>query len=132
MNSDSDSELQSFGFAERLAVVAAARQVVALHARAEFVYVHLRHVVQFVAQVAGEGGAVPHDVADLLDDFEFLLGGELLVGVADHFFDLVGHFARFARKSERGVDDAAVVGVDRRFEGVLLIFVESHRLGFMS
>ena len=24
---------------------------------------------------AGEGGAVPHDVADLLDDFEFLLGG---------------------------------------------------------
>ena len=113
-----------------LAVVAAARDDVALHARAEFVDVHLRHVVQFVPQVAGERRAVPQYVADLLDDLQPLLVRELLVAVADDLFDLVGHFARLARKPERGVDDATVFGIDCRFECVLLVFVECHGFDF--
>lgn len=41
------------------AVVAVARDQVALHARAELVDVHLRHLFELVAQVARERGAVP-------------------------------------------------------------------------
>ena len=73
-----------------------------------------------------ERGAVPEHVADLLHDLLLLLGGELPVGVADDLLDLVGHFARLAREAERGVDDAALFGIDGRFECVLLVFVECH------
>ena len=50
--------------------------------------------------------------------------------VADDLFDLVGHFARLARKPERGVDDATIFGIDCRFECVLLVFVECHGFDF--
>ena len=100
--------------------------LIALHTGGELVEVHLADIVEGVAQVVGEGGGIPQDVAELEGYLMTALGGELVVVVADDFLHLVGHFAGFAGEAEGGVDDGAGLGVDCGAQGTLLIFVDGH------
>ena len=100
--------------------------LVALHTGGELVEVHLADVVEGVAEVVGQGGGIPHHIAQLEGNLMAAFGGELVVVVADDLLDLVGDFAGFAGEAEGGVDDGAGGGVDGGAAGTLLIFVYRH------
>lgn len=99
---------------------------VALHTGGELVEIHLADFVEGVAQVVGKGGGIPHDITQLESNLMAAFGRELVVVVADDLLDLVGHFTRFAREAEGGVDDGAGGGVDGGAAGTFLIFVYCH------
>ena len=102
--------------------------LVALHPGGELVEIHLADFVEGVAQVVGEGGGIPHDIAQLEGYLMAAFGRELVVVVADDLLDLVGYFASFTGEAEGGVDDGAGGGVDGGAAGALLIFVYCHSL----
>lgn len=99
---------------------------VALHTGGELVEIHLADFVEGVAQVMGEGGGIPHDIAQLEGNLMAAFGGELVVVVADDLLDLVGYFASFTGEAEGGVDDGTGGGVDGGAAGAFLIFVYRH------
>ena len=99
---------------------------VALHTGGEFVEIHLADFVEGVAEVVGEGGGIPHDIAQLEGNLMAAFGSELVVVVADDLLDLVGYFASFTGEAEGGVDDGSGGGVDGGAAGAFLIFVYRH------
>ena len=99
---------------------------VTLHTGGEFIEIHLADFVEGVAEVVGQGGGIPHDIAQLEGNLMAAFGGELVVVVADDLLDLVGYFASFSGEAEGGVDDGAGGGVDGGAAGAFLIFVYRH------
>ena len=99
---------------------------VTLHTGGEFIEIHLADFVEGVAEVVGEGGGIPHDIAQLEGNLMATFGGELVVVVADDLLDLVGYFASFTGEAEGGVDDGAGGGIDGGAAGAFLIFVYRH------
>ena len=111
-----------------LSLIPLSMNVVALHTGGELVEIHLADFVEGVAQVVGEGGGIPHDIAQLEGNLMAAFGSELVVVVADDLLDLVGYFASFTGEAEGGVDDGAGGGVDGGAAGAFLIFVYRHCL----
>ena len=99
---------------------------VTLHTGGEFIEIHLADFVEGVAEVVGQGGGIPHNIAQLEGNLMAAFGGELVVVVADDLLDLVGYFASFSGEAEGGVDDGAGGGVDGGAAGTFLIFVYRH------
>ena len=102
---------------------------VTLHTGGEFIEIHLADFVEGVAEVVGQGGGIPHNIAQLEGNLMAAFGGELVVVVADDLLDLVGYFASFSGEAEGGVDDGAGGGVDGGAAGTFLIFVYRHCFG---
>jgi hypothetical protein len=99
---------------------------VTLHTGGEFIEIHLADFVEGIAEVVGQGGGIPHNIAQLEGNLMAAFGGELVVVVADDLLDLVSYFAGFSGEAEGGVDDGAGGGVDGGAAGTFLIFVYRH------
>ena len=99
---------------------------VTLHTGGEFIEIHLADFVEGVAEVVGQGGGIPHNIAQLEGNLMAAFGGELVVVVADDLLDLVGYFASFSGEAEGGVDDGTGGWVDGGALGAFLVFVYRH------
>ena len=107
-------------------LISLSMNAVALHSGGKLVEIHLTDFVEGVAQVVGEGGGIPHDIAQLEGNLMAAFRGELVIVVADDLLNLVGHFARFTREAKGGVDDGTGGGVDGGAAGAFLVFVYRH------
>ena len=66
----------------------------------ELVNVHLRHFREGDIQLPCQGGTIPEDIAQFVEDLGFTVIGDAAGVVSEDFFQLVGDLARLARKAK--------------------------------
>ena len=95
----------------RSALVAAARRARRALAREQLLEVRRRDLVEVETELAGDLGDVPEDVAELLGQGLPPLLGDRPAVVADRLLGVLGHLARLAGESERGVGEPRLARV---------------------
>jgi hypothetical protein len=89
----------------------------------------LGNLVEVHAQLAGQLGDIPKNIAQFELEPLDNLSGELSALVADHLFHLVGHLARLPAQPQGGINRVAPrIGITGRSPRLELVGLEIHRL----